>query len=174
MNEQVKTCKLIVAGDGGVGKTTLIYRLIGKEKDIEITKGLDFENQLIDLGNNIKSDIIFWDLGGQPKFRFFQSDFFDSANIILFIFDLNRYTSFLNIEKEWVPLVKERKLSNSSIQILIGNKADVEQTIDDTKIQEFVEKMNIPFVKISAKNSTNLNKLKDLIIDSVKVWFNDN
>ncbi len=174
MNEQTKICKVIVAGDGGVGKTSIVYKLVGKDIDIDFTTGIDFEEFDIKLDNNFNIDIVFWDLGGQPLFRFFQSDFFDSANIILLVFDLNRYSSFLNIEKEWLPIVDENNLLKTSKLILVGNKMDLGQTIDDKDIKKYVIDNNLPFIKISTKDSKNLNELKNIIIKLANSFYKDN
>ncbi|MBY9006430.1 MAG: GTP-binding protein [Candidatus Lokiarchaeota archaeon] len=171
MSNQEKICKAIVAGDGGVGKTSLIYNLIGKDENVKFTKGIDFEELSIKLDENISLEIVFWDLGGQTQFRYFQGEFFDSANIILLVFDLNRYTSFLNIEQQWLELIKKNKLEKSSILILVGNKADLGQTIDDKEIQKFAKLNKIPYIKVSAKNSENIIQLKELIISLTNTYF---
>ncbi len=171
MTSRERICKAIVAGDGGVGKTSLIYNLIGKKDDVEFTKGIDFEELSVKLDENITIEIVFWDLGGQAQFRYFQGEFFDSANIILLVFDLNRYTSFLNIGQQWLELIKKNKLEQSSILILVGNKTDLGQTIDDKEIQRFAEKNKIPYVKVSAKNSENIIQLKELMVRLTNKFF---
>lgn len=171
MNNQEKIFKAIVAGDGGVGKTSLVYNLIGKEQDVEFTKGIDFEELPIKLNDNINLDIVFWDLGGQTQFRYFQNEFFDKANIILLVFDLNRYTSFLNIEQQWLSLIIENNLIKSSILILVGNKSDLGQTIDEKEIQKFASEKKMAYIKVSAKNSESINNLKGMMIKLINSYF---
>lgn len=168
MNPHSLVCKIVVAGDGGVGKTTLVYSIVGKEKMVKITPGLEIENFSVSLKKNVEADVVFWDLGGQQQFRFFQEDFLHCANIILLVYDLNRYPSFHRIEKEWLPMVSKETLLTEGVKILVGNKLDLGQSINDTVIDDFVSKHNFASIKVSAKEGINMDKLVDLIIDRVK------
>ncbi|TXT58594.1 MAG: hypothetical protein BAJALOKI2v1_340026 [Promethearchaeota archaeon] len=167
MSDSNNIYKIIVSGDGGVGKTTLVNTLIDKDENVKMTPGVNIEELKLDLGNHVKANIVLWDLGGQPQFRFLQEDFYDKALIILLVFDLNRYSSFHNIEKDWLPIVKENKTLKNSYQILLGNKTDLEQCIDEKFIQEFKNKYDLPYIKISAKEKKNINELKDLLCDII-------
>ena len=74
-----KTYKVVVAGDGAVGKTTISQRITGvlqEEEERFMTRGVDFHSlQVIDENLNTMQAQI-WDLGGQEQFRIFQKPFF--------------------------------------------------------------------------------------------------
>jgi small GTP-binding protein len=152
------TLKLVLAGDGGVGKTTLIYKLIGKQEISQMTRGVDIETFRVNIGNNESLKIVCWDLGGQPQFRFFLEDFIGGTNVVLFVFDLNRYSSLNNLEKEWIPLF-QREVPTLDRAYCIGNKLDLGQAIDDEEIQRVADKYMLPLMKISAIEGTNLDEL---------------
>jgi len=163
MHEIVPIIKVVVVGDGGVGKTTLIYKLMGNEKLVTMTPGISIENIQLRLSADKIADVVFWDLGGQPQFRFFQKDFFECANIVFLVFDLNRYSSFKKLESEWIPLINETKITDTATLILIGNKIDLGQTINDEEITKFAERYNMRFFKISAKDGTNIKDLMNYV-----------
>ncbi|TXT67636.1 MAG: hypothetical protein BAJALOKI1v1_40039 [Promethearchaeota archaeon] len=157
------TYKVIVSGDGGVGKTTLINQLVNKNQEVKMTPGLNLENLELKLENDIKVDLILWDLGGQPQFRDFQDRFYGDAIIVLLVFDLTRYTSFQNIENEWIPMILKDKDLHDCAKILIGNKVDLEQKIKEEYIQTFKKKHNLPYLTTSAKEAINIDHLKNLL-----------
>jgi small GTP-binding protein len=163
MKNQNFICKIVVAGDGGVGKTTLIRKLIGKDSATTLTRGVEIEDMLVNINNGITVHTVFWDLGGQPHFRFFQESFFIGANIILLVFDLNRYPSFHHIKEEWLSIIERNRTFQLSIEILIGNKLDLGQTIDDATIHQFADQRKIPYLRVSAKDSINFDKLEELL-----------
>ncbi|MHA1684796.1 MAG: Rab family GTPase [Candidatus Heimdallarchaeaceae archaeon] len=167
----IPICKIVVAGDGGVGKTTLIYRLIGSDKIVKLTPGISIESLKVALSDDLQADIVFWDMGGQKQFRFFQQDFFECANIILLVFDLNRYSSFLNLYGEWMKMIKESGIMASSHQVLVGNKLDLGQSISDEEIDNFAQKYNMPFFKISAKEGQGIKELEQHLHNVVQRCF---
>ena len=149
-------CKIVLLGDGGVGKTTLINRIIKKEQQSQLTPGLSVETKIIKTTNGKKISLVFWDFGGQPQFRFFQSDFLGRANFAVLVFDVTRYSSFNNLETQWYEMLKQANLVGKIKLILLGNKIDLGQTINDEVIQEFASKLNIPYLKVSGKTGENL------------------
>ena len=164
MSRISKTLKLVLAGDGGVGKTTLIYNLIGKEQITQMTRGIDVETFKVSIGESETLKIVCWDLGGQPQFRFFLEDFISGTDIALFVFDLNRYASLVNLEKEWIPLF-QREVPLLGKAICIGNKLDLGQSIDDEEIKRVADKFMLQTVKLSATTGENVNNLVQILED---------
>ena len=98
--------KIVIGGDGGVGKTAFSKRLTGKLKEdeiLEMTPGVDFH------GLKIKNNIVnlqFWDLGGQDQFRYFQRDFFGGATIVILLFAVDSFKTFKSLD-HWLSLLPE-------------------------------------------------------------------
>ncbi|MFX1238454.1 MAG: ADP-ribosylation factor-like protein, partial [Promethearchaeota archaeon] len=68
--------KVVVVGNGGVGKSTMIQRLItGKFLSQKITIGTDLASFRLDIedndGNTFKITLQLWDFAGEKRFRFF-------------------------------------------------------------------------------------------------------
>ncbi len=158
MEKKSISLKLVLAGDGGVGKTTLIYKLIGRKEMTQMTRGVDIETFKVNVGDDESLKIVCWDLGGQPQFRFFLEDFLGGTDVVLYLFDLNRYSSLANLENEWIPLF-QREIPVMKKAILIGNKSDIGQSIDDEEIERVANKFLLPIIKISAIAGTEIEQL---------------
>lgn len=164
MSIRKPTLKLVLAGDGGVGKTTMVYNLIGKQTITRMTRGVSIETLKIDVDNGKQVKVVCWDLGGQPQFRFFLEDFLGGADLALFVFDLNRYSSLKNLEEDWVPMF-QKEVPNLKKAVMVGNKLDLGQTIDDEEIERIAGKLFMTYIKVSAKEGTNLDKIIEIIED---------
>jgi small GTP-binding protein len=94
--------KILVIGDGGVGKTSLITRFtdLRFNQSYTATIGVDFKSKVIEHdGKTIKLQI--WDTAGQERFRNITQAYYRGATGILLTFSLTDLRSFQNIEK-WI------------------------------------------------------------------------
>lgn len=159
--------KILIAGDGGVGKTTLLRRFVDgvfDESTIE-TVGVDFflkEIKFEDL--RIKCTLQLWDLGGQERFRHLLESFIMGARAALLLFDLTRMPKMDKI-LDWVNIVR---LHDIKLPImLIGSKLDLEEAIavEDEYAVTIKNTFNmIDYFKISSKNGYNVAEVFDALV----------
>jgi len=157
--------KVILAGDGAVGKTTLLNKFLGKtEEEVKITVGLNIQSASYEIEGEreIKSILVFWDFAGQPQFRFFQQDFAKNPFLVIFVFDLTRYKTLINIEKEWLPMFKNDG-KDAINKVLVGNKCDLGKTIQEDEIRRICGKYHMKYFEVSAKTNKNVNELYKFI-----------
>ena len=150
--------KVVVGGDGAVGKTTVGKRISGNfnDENINMTPGVEFHNLKIQSYEPIDCQI--WDLGGQEQFRYFQDDFFNSATIVVLVFAANMYHSFLNL-KSWVSLVSKELLEKT---YLIANKIDADnRSVPKEKGEEFANKYGMTYFEISALTGEGFDEFKE-------------
>ena len=154
--------KIVIGGDGAVGKTTLSKRLTGTikaDENIEMTPGIDFHSL------KIKKNVInlqLWDLGGQEQFRYFQPDFFGGAAIIILIFSVDAYNTFTSISA-WLAFVPKEMYKNI---YLIGNKIDTpERSVKIEEALEFAESHGFRgYYETSALNAVGIDEFElDLV-----------
>ena len=140
MNER----KIVLLGDSGVGKTSLSLTAANKLRLATPTIGVDFvalchKNERIQL----------WDTAGQESFRSITRSYYRSADVAVFVFDIQIRSSFDSMNY-WVDEFKQHNSGCTSI-LLVGNiyrhwmrqgrcvsKADAEElasTIDATYIE---------------------------------------
>lgn len=122
--------KIALLGDGGVGKTSIRHKFMGKffKSTYMETVGSDFSDKSITFEYNLKSiDVNFqiWDLAGQPKFQNIRQMYYAGSQALIFVFDLTRPDSLNNI-KHWVDEVLKNELKNLPV-LLIGNKIDLQE-----------------------------------------------
>ena len=81
--------KILTAGEGGVGKTTLLHKYIKGEflADTKMTIGVEFFLKEMNVDG---FDVILqlWDFGGQERFRFLLESYVTGARGALLMFDL--------------------------------------------------------------------------------------
>ncbi len=81
--------KIVVGGDGGVGKTTLLHRFVtgSFEETTHMTIGVQFHNKELHIAD-FDVTLSVWDLGGQDRFRFILPSYVLGAKGALLLFDL--------------------------------------------------------------------------------------
>jgi len=161
--------KVVVAGDGAVGKTTVGKRISGKlniDENIEMTPGVDFHNLKIQSYEPIDCQI--WDLGGQEQFRYFQDDFFNSATVVVLVFAANMYHSFMNL-KSWISLISKELLEKT---YLLANKIDADnRSVPKEKGLEFAKKYGMTYFELSAITGDGFEEFKEDLIKSIEYVF---
>ena len=158
-----KTVKVIVSGDGGVGKTSFLNRLIHDNFNInnELTKGIDFFSKNLII-NGQEYNFVLWDFAGQTQFKQILNDFVDGSIAAFVLFDLSRLNTLSGVE-EWIKRLNE----NDSIPIFIlGNKSD---TIDVNDCKVFDD--NILDIRNRYKNIIGYLKISSKTGDNVKQAF---
>ena len=151
--------KVIVIGEGGVGKTTLLRRYIhDRFEDTAMTVGVEFYVKQIELDNN-NYTLQLWDLAGQERFRHLLDNFVMGAKGAILALDLTKMPRE-NSVKNFVELAR---MYNPNLPILlIGTKLDLEDFIamDDTEalaLKKYFKMMD--YIKTSSKTGHNVNEV---------------
>lgn len=147
--------KLVVVGDHGVGKTTLVSNLSkGKPtKNPEPTIGVEFNSVSVTIpkiDKHIKLQI--WDTAGQEKFKSITRIYYRNAKCAIVVFDITRRESF-NKLKSWIEEVRYNMKSNCTYNLfIVGNKLDREElrTVTKEEANEFAKSFGISYVETSS------------------------
>ncbi|NVM18252.1 MAG: GTP-binding protein [Candidatus Lokiarchaeota archaeon] len=165
-----KTVKVIVSGDGGVGKTSFLNRLVNDsfEDNSELTRGVDFYSKSIYI-NGTEFNFIMWDFAGQSQFKTLLNDFVEGSLAAFILFDLTRINTIENVN-DW--LVTLETFGNIPI-ILIGTKSDLITPYEYQAIDNFISEIKqeyeniITYIKISSKNGENIEKAFRILIGNL-------
>ncbi|MBY8987014.1 MAG: GTP-binding protein, partial [Candidatus Lokiarchaeota archaeon] len=158
-----------VVGDGGVGKSTMIQRLItGHFVPMKITIGTDLASFEISY-EDISVKLQIWDFAGERRFRFFLPNYARGAQGCLLCYDITRYTSFQNL-KEWYNIVMENT-NTDTVCLLVGGKADLasyRRTVERTDAEEFQKEHNIPhLIETSSKTGENNKNVFEMLTEAM-------
>jgi small GTP-binding protein len=161
--------KILVGGDGAVGKTTLLRKYVdGTFDESSITTvGVDFFIKQVIYENVGSCTLQIWDLGGQERFRHLLESFIMGAKGALLLFDLTTMPKIDNI-LNWVNMVRMHDL-NLPI-ILVGTKLDLEELIavDDESAEALKNAFNmVEYVKTSSKTGTNVELVFNLMVEEL-------
>ncbi len=151
--------KLILGGDGAVGKTSLVHRFVENSfaKDYKSTIGTSImkkECNFKELGSNVR--FIIWDLAGQSQFKRVRKSYLANAEAGILVYDVTNHQSYDNIGNWHDEIINASP--NISL-ILVGNKIDLKDE-RDVKLQEgnkLAEKLGLSYIETSAKTGENIN-----------------
>ncbi len=158
-----KIVKIFVAGEGGVGKTTLIKRYTEGRfvPDTLMTIGVEFAVKKLPHFDDLTLQI--WDLGGEDRFRFILPNYCRGASGGLLVFDLSRFLTFTNLD-DWITLL--RGVVPKAPIILVGTKADLpNRAVDREQIEEYVDTHQLlSYIETSSKTGKNVDELFDFLV----------
>lgn len=154
--------KVIIIGSGAVGKTSLLHRFVENKFSFryKLTIGADFLSKVIEGYPNPDTTckLQIWDIGGQERYKFLRSSFFDGANGALVVFDISRWHTYEELN-DWVSDLRE--FAGEGVPfILIGNKVDLIKDVygeyDKEGVEQYAKSENTYFVETSAKTGENV------------------
>jgi GTP-binding nuclear protein Ran len=155
-NQVVAEFKLVLVGDGGVGKTTFVKRhLSGEfEKKYIATQGVEVHPMPF---YTSKGNIVFnvWDTAGQEKLGGLRDGYYIGGQCGIIMFDVCSRITYQNVPKWYKDLV--RVCENIPI-VLVGNKVDVKDRKVKAKQITFHRKKNLQYYDISAKSNYQFEK----------------
>ena len=155
-------CKIVLLGEAGVGKTSIITRYIsGSFSQIVMTStGSSFVAKKIELEDKKKVKLQIWDTAGQEKYRSLAKIFYQSAAVAVLVYDITLKKSFEQIKEYWVKEIKENAPEDIIIAIA-ANKSDdylnQEVTMDEGK--ELAKSLDALFICTSAKLGNGIDDL---------------
>lgn len=152
--------KIIIVGDSGVGKSSLLNMYKTNKFDINIkpTIGVDLASNIVEIDNKfIKLHI--WDTTGDEKFKAFSTAFYRGSKGAFIVFDVTNENSFNNLDG-WINDVTSYCPEGIYI-IIVGNKID---KIKDRKIStdtaiNYCKSKNISYFETSASEGTEVNSI---------------
>ncbi|KAL1811897.1 ras-related protein Rab7 [Apium graveolens] len=158
--------KVIILGDSGVGKTSLMNQYVNKKFSTQykatigadfLTKEIQFEDRLFTLQ--------IWDTAGQERFQSLGVAFYRGADCCVLVYDVNVMKSFDNLNnwrEEFLIQASPSDPENFPF-VVLGNKTDVDggnsRVVSEKKARAWCAlKGNIPYFETSAKEGINVEE----------------
>ena len=162
MSSKSTFLKVVLLGDGGVGKSSLMNRFVSGKFDSQSfhTIGVEFLNKDVTVeGQSYTLQI--WDTAGQERFKSLRTPFYRGSDLCLLVYAVDDVQSFKNLamwRKEFLYYADVREKDNFPF-ILLGNKIDVnERAVSQEEAHHFCKEIGgIPYYETSAKDATNVD-----------------
>ncbi|KAJ3382439.1 Ras- protein Rab-7 [Lobulomyces angularis] len=157
--------KVIILGDSGVGKTSLMNQYVNKKfsNSYKATIGADFLTKEVQVDDRTVTMQI-WDTAGQERFQSLGVAFYRGADCCVLVHDVTNIKSFDTLESwrdEFLLQASPRDPDNFPF-VVLGNKVDVgdqRRQVTKNRAQNWCQqKGNIPYFETSAKDSTNVEE----------------
>lgn len=161
--------KLILVGDEGTGKTSLMRRFCDDEFMFSYmaTIGVDFKIRTLQLepdGVPTTVKLQMWDTAGQERFNSITKSFYRGADILVVVYDVTNYNTFANVRK-WLTGCTD--VCGDSIPVcLVGNKSDLggHRQVETDVAKAFAAEMGTEespavFVETSAKDGSGVDDM---------------
>ncbi|XP_059812520.1 ras-related protein Rab-18-like [Hypanus sabinus] len=177
--EHLATLKILLIGESGVGKSSLLLRFTDGTFDSEIasTIGVDFKVKTMRFdGNNVKLAI--WDTAGQERFRTLTPSYYRGAQGVILVYDVTRRESFVKLEN-WLNELDTYSTKHGIVKMLVGNKIDkVNHEVDRNEGLRFARKHSMLFIETSAKTCDGVvcafEEVVEKIIQTPGLWEAEN
>ncbi|MHA1399699.1 MAG: GTP-binding protein [Candidatus Heimdallarchaeaceae archaeon] len=157
MSSYKYTFKILLLGDGAVGKTSLVQRFIHNkfQSGYLMTIGMEPYSRFETI-NGTRCVLQLWDIAGQERFQTMRTIFFKGSLGALVTYDITRRKTFENL-KTWIN--EARTESPRIMLILVGNKNDLDdlREVSYEEGAEYAKKNGcIGFIETSAKTGENV------------------
>jgi len=155
--------KVIILGDSGVGKTSLMNQYVNKKfsNQYKATIGADFLTKEVFVDDR-QVTMQIWDTAGQERFQSLGVAFYRGADCCVLVYDVTAPNSFKSLDAwrdEFLIQASPRDPENFPF-IVIGNKVDLEtRAVSMKRGQGWCQsKNNIPYFETSAKEAINVEQ----------------
>lgn len=155
-----KQFKVVLLGEGCVGKTSLVLRYCeGKFNDKHITTlQASFLNKKLNVGGK-RVNLSIWDTAGQERFHALGPIYYRDSNGAILVYDITDEDSFAKV-KNWVKEL--RKMLGEDICLCIaGNKIDLEKNrhVSHEEAEEYARQVNAKHINTSAKLNRGIDEV---------------
>ncbi|XP_064966810.1 ras-related protein Rab5A-like [Musa acuminata AAA Group] len=157
---QIKKAKLVLLGDVGTGKSSLVLRYLKGEfvEFQESTIGAAFFTQTVVINDEtVRFEI--WDTAGQERYHCLAPMYYRGSAAAVVVYDITNPATFSRAKK-WVQEL-ETQGSRNTIIALAGNKADLLEArqVSAEEAQTYAEDNGLLFMETSAKTAINVNDI---------------
>lgn len=152
---EIKSVKVILIGNTGVGKTCFVYRILENDtSDVpSATIAANFSTKRYQL-ENFMLELQIWDTAGQERFASVTSQYVRNTDFTLLFLDItSKYELMCQSYEYWYKFVTENSQSDNMKVIVVFNKIDLLKTEEevngkDNEIDEFCKKYNIDDINV--------------------------
>ena len=151
---EFKEVKIILLGDSGVGKTSIINRYINNRFNPDMVSSLgSTSNDKIIIKDDTKYKLIIWDTSGQEVYHSLTNLFIKGSNIVILVYSIDSLSSFKGLDY-WYKSVEEKIDGDNYILAVVGSKSDLvnEEVVAEDEGKNYAEEKKAFFKLVSSKD----------------------
>lgn len=152
--------KLVVLGNSGVGKTSMIVRFVTDnfKADTGSTVGASYMTKIVSMGSSYMKFNI-WDTAGQERFRSIVHMYYKDVEVAILVYDLTDPESFAQLQWWYQEMQQHNQLN--FITAIVANKADLEahEKVPVEEAQEFADSIGGVYFRTSAKSNSGISEM---------------
>eukprot|EP00218_Dolichomastix_sp_CCMP3274_P011453 CAMPEP_0170132524 /NCGR_PEP_ID=MMETSP0033_2-20121228/447_1 /TAXON_ID=195969 /ORGANISM="Dolichomastix tenuilepis, Strain CCMP3274" /LENGTH=208 /DNA_ID=CAMNT_0010367909 /DNA_START=19 /DNA_END=645 /DNA_ORIENTATION=+ len=157
--------KVIILGDSGVGKTSLMNQYVNKKfsGQYKATIGADFLTKEVQVEDRLVT-LQIWDTAGQERFQSLGVAFYRGADCCVLVYDVNNAKTFehLNAWRNEFLIQASPSDPDNFPFVVLGNKIDknngADRVVTEKKAKGWcTSKGTIPYFETSAKEDLNVD-----------------
>ena len=150
--------KVVLVGDMGVGKTTIIRRFLTDvfDTNLEMTVGAANIKATVKLTDGSSIDLTIWDTAGQERYQSLIPLYLRKAKAVILVCDVTRKNTAQTLDVIYTSL---SDIDSNCALLLVGNKIDLEERLDYDELQAWAKEHNMDFMPASAKTGYGINTI---------------
>lgn len=169
-DDSITQFKVVVLGNGAVGKTSLIRHFCesGFNNNYKQTIGLDFYSRKVQLPHGQATvQLQLWDIGGQQIGGKMLSKYIYGSHAVCLVFDVTNMSSFKDIA-DWKASV-DQLFTEASVSsppqplprmLLVGNKMDLPaRQVSEADINKYARENGLESCLVSARSGEHVNAM---------------
>ena len=171
-SEDEKEIKVILLGNSGVGKTSIINRYVNNvyNSNCETTLGSTYSTREV-IKDNVVYKLNLWDTTGQEKYHSITNLFIKGSSIVILVYSIDLLSSFEGLNY-WHNSIKENLEGNNYVLAVVGSKSDLineeEEVVSEDEAKNFAKERNAIFKLVSSKEDpVGINNLFDMLLDEL-------
>ncbi|MHA1269556.1 MAG: Rab family GTPase [Candidatus Helarchaeota archaeon] len=163
--------KILLLGDPGVGKTSLLIRFIDNtfDPDYKSTIGVNFLTKVVNTRTtkekpNELVKLVIWDIAGQARAASYRHLYYRAAEGIILVYDVTNPPSFYSLS-HWVSDALSKTQPNTIIAC-IGNKIDLPRLVSRDEGYNFAKQIHSAvYSETSAKTGRNVENSFNILAE---------
>ncbi len=160
--------KIIIIGDSGVGKSSLLKRAVQNRFDPAYQATIGFEFLLMHFKvNELKLKFQIWDTCGQEMYRSLVQGFYRNTSLGIIVYDISKKQSFNGLEI-WLKDLRQNTEEDLPV-FIVGNKSDLDRAVTTEEGKNFSRNNKTEFfLECSAKSGYNV---KEIFFEAAKYLY---
>ena len=158
---------MIVVGNGGVGKTSMVRRIAKGQftEGYKKTIGVDFVEKDLELASGEEVRLMLWDTAGQEEFDAVTRTYYRGAGAVVYVFSTTDRASFDELP-EWVAKVTAEAPGIAAV--VVQNKVDLleQAVVTPEEAEELASRLRLKFYRTSVKDDVNVRPMFEYLAES--------